>query len=78
MELTDIMKFQQLRSPSISQDGKWVVHAAVPDRGDARVLVYSSDGKVQYSLEGAKDPVISNDGRWVAAIKAVPASELLV
>ncbi len=78
MELTDIMKFQQLRSPSISQDGKWVVHAAVPDRGDPRVLVYSSDGKVKYALEGAKDPVISKDSRWVAAIKAVSASELLV
>ncbi len=78
MELTDIMKFQQLRSPSISQDGQWVTHAAVPDRGDPRVLVYSTDGEVQYALEGAKDPVISNDGRWVAAIKAVPASELLV
>ncbi len=78
MELTDIMKFQQLRSPSISQDGQWVAHAAVPDRGDPRVLVYSTDGKVQYNLEGSKDPVISNDGRWVAAIKAVPATELLV
>jgi len=78
MELTDIMKFQQLRSPSISQDGLWVVHAAVPDRGDPRVLVYSSDGKVRYDLAGARNPSISKDGHWVAAIKAVPASELLV
>jgi len=78
MEFTDIMKFQQLRSPSISRDGSWVVHAAVPDRGDARVLVYSSDGKVHYDLAGARDPVLSKDGHWVAAIKAVPASEILV
>ena len=74
MELTDIMKFQQLKSPSISQDGQWVTHAAVPDRGDPRVLVYSTDGKIQYTLASGKDPVISNDGHWVAAIKAVPAS----
>jgi dipeptidyl aminopeptidase/acylaminoacyl peptidase len=78
MDVTDIMKFQQLRSPSISKDGRWVVHAAVPDRGDPRILVYSTDGKVQYALEGAKDPAFSSDGRWVAATKAVPANELLV
>jgi len=78
MELVDIMKFEQVKSPSISQDGLWVVHTAVPDRGDPRVLVYSSDGKTQYELEGGTNPVLSNDGRWLAAIKAVPASELLV
>ena len=61
MEVTDIMKFQQLKSPSISQDGRWVAHAAVPDRGDPRVLVYSTDGKIQYALAGANNPVISND-----------------
>ena len=78
MELSDIMKFQQLKSPSISEDGKWVSVAAVPDRGDPSILVYSSDGKIQYELVGGNNPVISNDGLWVAAIKAVPASELLV
>ena len=78
MELTDIMKFEQLRSPSVSEDGQWVVSAAVPDRGDPRVLVYSTDGKIQYELAGGNDPVISGDGRWVAAKKTVPASELLV
>ena len=78
MELADIMKFEQVKSPTISRDGLWVAHAAVPDRGDPRVLVYSSDGNTQYELRGGQDPVISIDGRWVAAIKAVPASELLV
>ena len=62
MELADIMKFEQVQSPSISQDGRWVVHAAVPDRGDPRVLVYASDGTTQYELKGGKDPVISRDG----------------
>ena len=78
MELTDIMKFEQLRSPAISENGQWVVHAAVPDRGDPRVLIYSTDGKVQYELAGGKDPVFSRDGKWLATIRTVPASELLV
>ena len=58
MELSDIMKFQQLKSPSISQDGLWVALAAVPDRGDPSVLIYSSDGKIQYELAGGDTPVI--------------------
>jgi len=78
MELTDIMKFEQLRSPAISENGQWVVHAAVPDRGDPRVLVYSTDGEVRYELPGGKDPVFSRDGNWLAATRTVPASELLV
>lgn len=78
MELRDIMKFRQLRTPSISRDGQWVVFAAVPDRGDPRVLVYAADGSVQYQMDGANDPVFSSDGNWVAAIKTVPATELMV
>jgi dipeptidyl aminopeptidase/acylaminoacyl peptidase len=77
MGVTDIMKFQQVRTPSISQDGKWIALTAQPDRGDPRVLVYSTDGTSHYEIAGSKDPVISNDGNWVAAIRAVPADELL-
>ena len=55
-----------------------MVHDAVPDRGDPRALVYSSDGEKVYELAGAKSPVISGNGRWVAAQLSVPASELLV
>lgn len=78
MGVTDIMKFQQVRSSSISQDGKWVALTAQPDRGDPRVLVYSTDGTAHFEIAGSKDPVISNDGNWVAAIRAVPAEELLL
>ena len=78
MELADIMKFQQLKTPSISRDGQWIAHGAVPDRGDPRVLVYSEDGSKQFQMDCARDPVISNDGQWVAAIRAVPARELLI
>lgn len=78
MEVADIMKFEQIASPVISRDGQWVVHAAVPDRGDPRVLVYSTDGKEQLEIAGAKSPVISGNGEWVAAEKAVPASEQLL
>ena len=77
LELTDLMKFKQIQSPSISDDGKWVTFASVPDRGDPEVGVYSTSGKEKYLIPQGKSPVISSNGKWVAAIHAVPAEKLL-
>ncbi|MCK4746470.1 MAG: hypothetical protein KAT15_05520, partial [Bacteroidales bacterium] len=77
LEVTDIMKFRQLRSVSISGDGNWVVHTAKPDRGDPEVLVYSTDGKKEYSIPRGEKPVLSPDGKWVAAVNSGPAEDLL-
>ncbi len=73
--LQDIMKFKETEDASISDNGQWVAHTAEPDRGDPEVMVYSADGEVTYSLELADDPVISHDGRWVAARRVAPALE---
>ncbi len=50
LDLTDLMKFKQIQSPSISDDGKWVSFASVPDRGDPEVVVYSATGKEKYLI----------------------------
>ena len=75
LDVADMMKFRQVQSPSISNDGKWVVHTAAPDRGDPEVLVYSTDGKKSYAIPRGKNPVFSNNGQWVASVYAVPAEE---
>ncbi len=77
LSVTDIMKFRQVQSAAISNDGKWVVHTAAPDRGDPEVLIYSTDGKSSYTMARGKKPLFSNDGQWVAAVHVVPAGELL-
>lgn len=77
LELSDLMKFKQIQSPSISEDGKWVAFAAVPDRGDPEVVVYSTTGKDKYLIPQGKSPVISSNGLWVAAVHAVAAENLL-
>jgi len=77
LELSDLMKFRQIQSPVISDDGKWVAHAAVPDRGDPEVMVYSTGGEKKLSIPLGKNPVISGNGRWVAVVQAVPADKLL-
>jgi dipeptidyl aminopeptidase/acylaminoacyl peptidase len=75
LELTDIMQFRQIGSPAISDNGSWVVHAAVPDRGDPDVLVCSTDGKTSFTIPLADKPLISPDEQWVAAVRPVPAEE---
>jgi dipeptidyl aminopeptidase/acylaminoacyl peptidase len=77
LTVTDMMKFRQLVSPSISRDGRWVVHTAEPDRGDPEVRVYATDRTVQYRIDLGADPVISRDGNWVAATLEVPEEQLL-
>ncbi len=75
LELTDIMQFRQIGSPAISDNGNWVAHAAVPDRGDPDMLVYSADGKTSFKIPLADKPLISPDEQWVAAVRPVPAEE---
>ncbi len=77
LTVTDMMKFRQIESPAISNDGKWVLHVAKPGRGDAEVLVYSVDGKKKYTIERGSGPQFSNNGQWVACFRTIPASELL-
>jgi len=76
LEVTDLMKFRQINRPSISEDGKWVLFASVPDRGDPEVQIHDSDGKQHYQIPLSRDPVISRDGRWVAAARTIPAEVL--
>ncbi|MCA1747277.1 MAG: hypothetical protein LC655_06240, partial [Bacteroidales bacterium] len=75
LELTDIMQFRQISSAVISDNGNWVAHASVPDRGDPDVLVYSTDGKTSFTIPLGNKPVISPDEQWVAAVQPVPLEE---
>jgi dipeptidyl aminopeptidase/acylaminoacyl peptidase len=77
LTISDLMKFRHIASPSVSRDGNWVAHSVNPDRGDPEVRVYSTDGKEEYIIQRGDKPVISNDGKWVAAVHQVPAEDLL-
>ncbi len=75
LTMTDMMKFRQVESPSVSDDGRWVVHTARPDRGDPEVLVYATTDKTRRAILRGEKPVLSGDGHWVAAIHAIPAEK---
>lgn len=72
LEVEDLMKFRQIQSPAISDEGDWIYYTAKPDRGDPEVQVYSADGKTEYLLPGSEKPKLSKNGSWLAAIKSVP------
>ena len=62
LTVDDIMKFREIESPSISNDGQWIVYEARPDRGDPDVMVYSTDGKKKFSIERGENPVLKRCG----------------
>jgi len=64
----DIMKFNQIESPVISEDGAWVAYAVQPDRGDGEGRVQSTHTSTSYAIPRGGKPVISPDSRWVAMV----------
>jgi dipeptidyl aminopeptidase/acylaminoacyl peptidase len=71
----DLMKFRQIRDASISKDGAWMAYALVPDRGNGEAVVRSTTDRAQFRIARGSKPVISADGRWVAAAIAPTLEE---
>ncbi len=73
---SDVMKFNALTDPTISDDGLWVAYTLQPDRGDGEVQVRSTDGEKSYSLKRGSRPVFSKDGGWAGAIVKIRAVDM--
>ncbi|GAB5409157.1 MAG: prolyl oligopeptidase family serine peptidase [Balneolaceae bacterium] len=67
----DVMKFEDLNSPSISSNGNWISYGVWPDRGDGKVVVQHISNGTEYEIELGSNPVISFDESWVVAYKSV-------
>ncbi|MFO7800088.1 MAG: prolyl oligopeptidase family serine peptidase [Rhodohalobacter sp.] len=71
----DVMKFEDIKSPAISDDGNWVVYGVWPEIGDGEVVVKSADGRQEFTIERGSSPQISSDGKWVGALVQPPYIE---
>ncbi|PKD43079.1 S9 family peptidase [Rhodohalobacter barkolensis] len=71
----DVMKFEDIKSPTISDDGNWVVYGVWPEVGDGEVVVKSVNGRQEFSIERGASPQISSDGKWVGALVQPPYIE---
>ena len=66
LTFTDIMKFRQIESPVISDDGHWVAYVLQQDHGDGEARVQSLESKKAYVIPRGTKPVFSKNARWVA------------
>ena len=68
----DVMKFDDIGTTVLSDNGQWVAYSVWPDRGDGEVRIQSVNGNVSYTMELGDNPRITSDGGWVGVLKKVP------
>lgn len=68
LTLNDIMVFESLKKPVLSDNGQVLAVEAAPDRGDSHTLVKLLGSDRSFDLEGASKPKVSADGRFVASV----------
>lgn len=73
----DVMKFEDIQSPTISSQGNWIAYGVWPDRGDGKVVIQNTSNKKSYEIELGSNPKISHDENWVIAYRNVPLIEEL-
>jgi len=77
LSFEDVMKFEDIGSIQLSENGEWVAYEVWPDRGDGRVDVKNTNGEKTYSIELGASPSVTANGDWVAAFRKVPLKEEL-
>ncbi|MTI88081.1 MAG: S9 family peptidase [Balneolaceae bacterium] len=73
----DVMKFEDIGSIELSENGRWAAYEVAPERGDGRVEIISTNGQSTYTLMLSKNPRLTTEGYWVGAIRSVPLAEQL-
>jgi hypothetical protein len=74
-ELTfqDIMRFREIHTPVISENGMWLAYEARPGVGDSTVYIHGVENNKEYTVDRGKQPVLSKNSRW-AAVAVDPES----
>jgi dipeptidyl aminopeptidase/acylaminoacyl peptidase len=64
----DAMKFKSIKTPVISDDGRWVAWSTQPDRGDPEAFVRLSEefeNDKTYNIPCGTKPLFTNDAQWL-------------
>ncbi|HBQ60213.1 MAG TPA: hypothetical protein DD671_11485 [Balneolaceae bacterium] len=77
LSFEDVMKFEDIGSIELSENGDWVAYEVWPDRGDGKVEVKSTNGRNTHSIDLGASPKITPNGAWVAVFRNVPLAEQL-
>lgn len=62
----DILRFEDLNSPSITDNGKWVTYRFDKQRGNNTFIIQSTETDKKIVLERGKYAQYSNDTKWFA------------
>ncbi len=76
MTITDMMKFNQIERPSISDDGGWVAYTLEPDRGDGQGIIQSTKTSKKFVLPRGDRISIASDSRW-AVMETEPPADIV-
>ncbi|HPI19977.1 MAG TPA: hypothetical protein PKY56_06360, partial [Candidatus Kapabacteria bacterium] len=63
---TDIMKFNALRTPQITEDGKYVSYLLRPERGDTKIIIQPTALDTLFTFEQSSSCSISKNSEWAA------------
>lgn len=72
----DVMKFEDIKTPVISADGKWVAYGIWPEIGDGETLIRSVSGDREFRVERGTNPRLTPDGRWAGVLVQPPYIEV--
>ncbi|MGD2295502.1 MAG: prolyl oligopeptidase family serine peptidase [Candidatus Aminicenantes bacterium] len=72
-DINDILAWKSLRSPVVSNDGKWLAYRLAPAEGDGEVIIKEARGEKEYKFPVGEGPrfasgevSFSEDSRWIA------------
>jgi len=73
----DIMRFKEIQTPVLSEDGNIIGYATQPDRGDGEIFIHNLITDLTVSVPRGIRPQLSSNSSWAAAIVRPSAVDLL-
>ncbi|NMP17731.1 prolyl oligopeptidase family serine peptidase [Thalassotalea sp. Y01] len=68
LQVTDVMKFKEIKKPTLTDNGEWLSYTAQMDRGDSSFHVINTDGKTRFDVELGNGGQVSADGKYAAVL----------
>jgi len=76
LTVEDIMRFNHIEDPVISEDGAFVGYGVRRDRGDGEAVIRSTSGPERYRIPRATKPAFTKDGKWAGMALNPPELEV--
>lgn len=66
LEPADLVRWNQVQSPKISNDGNWVAYTLKAEEGDGKLIVWNASNNSSRSFERGEGAVFSADNQFLA------------